>query len=136
MAEARLLFELATPNRLVVSEEVDEVVAPGVEGYFGVLPGHAPFLTALKPGEVVYRTGRNERYLACGSGFVEVRGDRVIILSETAERPEEIELSRAERAKRRAEERLAGKSREEIDCVRALIALDRALVRIQVAGRK
>ena len=102
-------FELATPSRLLVSAEVDEVVAPGSEGYFGVLPGHAPFLTTLGPGEVMYRQGGAEHRVAVAGGFAEVTGDRVIILAETAEAPEEIDRARAERARQRAEQRLAGR---------------------------
>jgi len=116
-------FELATPTRMLVSTEAEEVVAPGVEGYFGVLPGHAAFLTTLAPGEVMYR----------------MRAERVIILAEHAERPEEIDRERAERARQRAEMRLQGRSptgeSEEIDFARALEALARALTRLLVVGR-
>ena len=135
MAEPRVRFELATPNRLVVSEDVEEVVAPGLQGYFGVLPGHVPFLTSLQSGEVSYRIGRTEQYLAVSGGFAEVQGDRVTILAERAERPEEIDRERAERARQRAERRLQGKTQEEIDYTRALTAFSRALARLQVAGR-
>lgn len=135
MAEQRLRLELATPTRLVVSHEADEVVAPGVEGYFGVWPGHAPFLTTLGSGEVAYRTGREERYLAVHGGFAEVGRERVIILADSAERPEEIDVARAQRARERAEQRLAGKTLEEIDYARALAALNRAQSRLQLAGR-
>ena len=135
MAEPRARFELATPNRLVVSEDVDEVVAPGLQGYFGVLPGHVPFLTSLQSGEVAYRIGRSEQYLAVSGGFAEVQGDRVTILAERAERPEEIDRERALRARQRAERRLQGKTQEEIDYTRALTAFSRALARLQVAGR-
>ena len=135
MAETRLRFELASPNRLVVSEDVDEVVAPGIQGYFGVLPGHVPFLTSLQSGEVSYRGGRAEQYLAVSGGFAEVRGDRVIILAEHAERPGEIDRERALRARQRAERRLAGRTDEEIDYARALGAFSRALARLQVAAR-
>jgi F-type H+-transporting ATPase subunit epsilon len=132
-------FELATPTRQMVSTDADEVVAPGSEGYFGVLPGHAAFLTTLGSGEVSYRHGREEHRLSVIGGFAEVSGDRVIILAEHAERPEEIDRERAERARQRAEQRLAGKnpsgSQEEIDYTRALAALQRALARLQVAGR-
>ena len=132
-------FELATPTRQMVSTEADEVVAPGSEGYFGVLPGHAAFLTTLGSGEVSYRDGREEHRLAVIGGFAEVSGDRVIILAEHAERPEEIDRERAERALQRAEQRLAGTNpsggQEEIDYTRALAALQRALARLQVAGR-
>ncbi|OGL06120.1 MAG: ATP synthase F1 subunit epsilon [Candidatus Rokubacteria bacterium RIFCSPLOWO2_02_FULL_68_19] len=135
MAEPRVRFELATPNRLVVAEDVDEVVAPGLQGYFGVLPGHVPFLTSLQSGEVSYRIGRTEQYLAVSGGFAEVQGDRVTILAERAERPEEIDRERALRARQRAERRLQGKTQEEIDYTRALTAFSRALARLQVAGR-
>ena len=136
MAEPRVFFELATPNRLIVSEQVEEVVAPGVEGYFGVLPGHTPFLTSLQSGEVSYRVGRGEQYLAVTGGFAEVRGDRVVVLADNAERPEEIDRERALRARQRAERRLAGKTDEEIDYTRALAAFSRALTRIHVASRQ
>ncbi len=136
MPEPQIRFELATPTRLLVSKEVEEVVAPGVEGYFGVLPGHTPFLASLQSGEVAYRVGRAEQYLAVSGGFAEVRGDRVIILAERAERPEEIDRERAERARQRAERRLLGKTPEEIDYARALGAFTRALARLQVASRQ
>ena len=132
-------FELATPTRMLVSTEAEEVVAPGVEGYFGVLPGHAAFLTTLAPGEVMYRMGQHQEYLAVAGGFAEVRAERVIILAEHAERPEEIDRERAERARQRAEMRLQGRSptgdAEEIDFARALEALARALTRLLVVGR-
>ena len=96
-------LELATPTRQLVSAEADEVVAPGSEGYFGVLPGHAPFLTTLGSGEVSYRHGREEGHLAVIGGFAEVQDDRVMILAETAELPEEIDRERAEQARQRAE---------------------------------
>ncbi|HEY5724526.1 MAG TPA: F0F1 ATP synthase subunit epsilon [Methylomirabilota bacterium] len=133
-------LELATPTRMLVSAEVDEVVAPGIEGYFGVLPGHAALLTTLGSGEVSYRTGQTEKHLLVAGGFAEVQPDRVIILAEVAEAPEEIDRERAERARQRAEARLAGRhppgsEGEEIDFDRALAALGRALARIMVAGR-
>jgi F-type H+-transporting ATPase subunit beta len=131
----RLRLELATPTRLVVSETADEVVVPGVDGYFGVLPGHAPLLALVGPGEVVYRAGRSERYLAVSGGFAEVGPGHVTILAETAERPEEIDLLRARTARERAEGRLAGRRDEEVDYPRALTALARAQVRLQVGGR-
>ena len=131
MAE-RLTLEITTPMRMVVAEEVDEVVAPGSEGYFGVLPGHAPFLTTLGIGIVTYRVGRDEQKLAVAGGFCEVRNDKVIILADTAERPGEIDLARAQRARERAERLLTG-HQEDIDFARAQAALARALVRLQVA---
>ncbi len=133
----KLLLEVVTPQRLMVSEEVDEVVAPGSEGYFGVLPGHLPFITTLKIGELTYRKGREERHLAVSWGYAEVRPDKVIILADVAERAEEIDVERAEAARRRAEERLSRWSRgdETIDFARAQGALQRALTRLSVASK-
>ena len=131
----RLTLEVATPMRLVVSAQVDEVVAPGVEGYFGVLPGHAPFLTTLGIGELTYRVGREEHHLALVGGFAEVRNDKVIVLADAAERPEEIDRARAERARERAERRLTGRAADDVDFARAQAALMRALMRLHVAGR-
>jgi F-type H+-transporting ATPase subunit epsilon len=129
----RLTLEITTPLRLVVSDTVDEVIAPGSEGYFGVLPGHAPFLTTLGVGIVTYRIGRDERQLAVAGGFAEVRNDKVIILADSAERPEEIDRARAERSKERAEGRLSGRTQEEVDYARCQAALARAVTRLAVA---
>src|SRR5499425_3025047 len=131
----RLTLEIATPTRLVVAETVDEIVIPGSEGYFGVLPGHTAFLTTLGIGELMYRIGRDEHYMTVARGFAEVRNDKVIVLADTAERPAEIDRPRAERAKERAERRLAGRTDEEVDYTRALAALARAITRIMTAGR-
>jgi F-type H+-transporting ATPase subunit epsilon len=132
----RLTVELATPARLVVAETADEVVVPGIEGYFGVLPGHAAFLTTLGIGEVMYRVGRDEHYLAVSGGFAEVRNDKVIILADSAERSEEIDRARAEQAKERAERRLSGRGSDDAtDYARATAALARAVTRLQTAGR-
>jgi len=131
----RLTLELATPTRLVVSAEADEVVVPGSQGYFGVLPGHAPLLATLGIGEVTYRIGRDEHHVAVSGGFAEVRNDKVIILADAAETPADIDRARAERARDRAEARLSGRNQEEIDYARAAAALARALTRLHVAGR-
>ena len=131
----RLTLEIATPTRLVVTATVDEIVIPGSEGYFGVLPGHAPFLTTVGIGELMYRVGRDEHYLAVAGGFAEVRNDKVIVLADTGERPEEIDRVRAERARERAERRLAGRAEGEVDYTRALAALARAIARLMTAGR-
>jgi F-type H+-transporting ATPase subunit epsilon len=132
---ADLTLEVATPTRLVVAESVDEVVVPGTEGYFGVLPGHAPLLATVGIGELTYRKGREEFHLAVAGGFAEVRQDKVIVLADSAERPAEIDRERAERARQRAEQRLAGRSQEDVDYARAMCALARALTRLQVAAR-
>ena len=134
MAE-RLTLELATPTRLVVTAEVDEVVAPGSLGYFGVLPGHAPLLATLGTGEVTYRIGREEYHVAVSGGFAEVRNDKVIILADIAETPADIDRARAERARDRAEARLSGRQQEEVDYTRAMCALARAQIRLQVVSR-
>jgi F-type H+-transporting ATPase subunit epsilon len=132
----RLTLELATPTRLVVTAEVDEVVVPGSMGYFGVLPGHAPLLATLGIGELTYRIGREEYHVATSGGFAEVRNDKVIVLADVAETPADIDRARAERARDRAEGRVSGRaSQDEIDYARAMCALARALTRIQVAGR-
>src|SRR5512145_2217327 len=110
----RLKLELATPTRFVLSEESDEVVVPGADGSFGVLPGHAPLLALLGAGEVSYRVGRTERYLAVSGGFAEVGPNHVTILADTAERPDEIDAARARAARGRAEGRLAARGGEEV----------------------
>ena len=130
-------LEVATPDRLVVSDEVTELVAPGSEGYFGVLPGHIPFITTLSIGELTYWRGRDERHLAITWGYVEVLADKVIVLAETALRAEEIDAERARKSRERAEGRLkewTGGS-EAIDNTRAEAALRRALTRLDVATR-
>jgi F-type H+-transporting ATPase subunit epsilon len=129
---------IVTPERQLLRENVVEVTLPGADGQLGVLPGHAPLITELGIGELTYRgQGGSEGTLAIISGFSEVLGDRVTVLAETAERPEEIDLRRAEEAKKRAEERLAAAASDpEIDWARAAIALQRSLIRIQVARKQ
>ena len=130
----RLTLEIVTPDRLLATEAVDEVQLPGSEGYFGVLPGHAPLLSALQVGELWYRTGREMHHLAVAFGFVEVLPDRVTVLAQVAEHARDIDRERAEHARRRAEERLARPS-SEMDFERARAALMKSLVRLQVASR-
>ena len=126
-------LQIVTPDRLLVSEQVDEVEIPGSEGYFGVLPGHTPLLAALAVGELWYRKGPDKTYLSIAFGFAEVLPDRVTILARLAERAEEIDVERAEAAKKRAEERLAHKS--DVDYERARTALMKSLARLQVSSR-
>jgi F-type H+-transporting ATPase subunit epsilon len=126
-----LTLEFVTPERAIVHDDVDEVVLPGEEGFIGVLPGHAPLLAALKTGEMWYRKGTERKYAFIAGGFAEIVPDRVSILAQVAERAEDIDLARAEAAKRRAEDRIARPS-SEIDMERARIALLRALTRVQV----
>jgi len=131
------LLEVVTPHRLVVSEEAEEVIAPGAEGYFGVLGGHLPFMTTLKFGELTYRRTRGEeRHLAVSWGYAEVLPTRVTILAEAAERAEEIDTARAEQARDRAVARLGKIGDSTVDFVRAQEALLRALTRLEVAAKK
>ena len=129
-----LTLQVVTPDRSVVTQEVDEVQIPGAEGYFGVLPGHTPLLAALKIGELWYRKGSQRYYLSIVFGFAEVLPDRVTILAQIAELPEEIDVARAESARQRAEQRLAQPTLD-LDFERARIALMKALIRIQVATK-
>ena len=130
----KLLLEIVTPDKSLVREDVDEVQLPGSEGYFGVLPGHTPLLATLQVGEMWYRIGSEKHYLAIAYGFVEVLPDRVTVLAQLAERAQDIDVVRAEAAKRRAEERMAA-SVPDIDFERARIAMMKSLIRLQVASR-
>ena len=133
----RLTLEIVTPDRALLREEVDEVVVPGSEGEFGVLPGHTPLLSMLKIGELWYRQGQEKHFLAVAFGFVEVLPDRVTVLAQVGERAQEIDIARAERAKQRAEQRLAqGQlTQVDLDIERARVALLKSLLRLQVASR-
>ena len=111
------------------------VVAPGVEGQLGILPHHAPLMTTLQAGELLIRASGEEFSLAISGGFLEVRPDRIIVLADAAERAEEIDIARAEEAKRRAEERLS-RPAPEADAARAEAALQRSLARLKVAERR
>ncbi|MGD0970714.1 MAG: F0F1 ATP synthase subunit epsilon [Desulfobaccales bacterium] len=135
MSEKKLRLEVVTPDHLVLSTDADVVVCPGVEGQFGVLVGHTPFLSALAIGEMYYRLGGATEHLCVSGGFAEVTGEKVTIVAEAAERSCEIDLERARRAQERAERRLAAGKTEEIDYVRAEAALRRAMVREKVASR-
>jgi F-type H+-transporting ATPase subunit epsilon len=127
-------LQIVSADRSLVTETVDEVEIPGSDGYFGVLPGHTPLLALLGAGELWYRQGTEKHYLSMAFGFAEVQPDRVTILAQIAERADEIDIARAEAAKKRAEERLA-KSTIDMDAERARISLLKSLIRIQVASR-
>jgi F-type H+-transporting ATPase subunit epsilon len=135
MADGPIELTIVTPERSLVREMVDELEIPGADGYFGVLPQHAPLFSELKVGEVSYRQGSVWVFLAVAWGFVEVLPNQVRVLAETAERANEIDVDRARRAKERAEQRLASGSVSDIDYDRARVALERAMVRIQVSGK-
>ncbi len=132
---SHIQLEIVTPDRQVVHDLVESVTIPGKGGYLGVLPGHAPLLSELRTGEVVYTRDGTKHYLAVSWGFAEVLPERVIILVQTAERAEEIDLARAARALERAEERLKEFTDPTIDAERAREAYQRALARLQAARR-
>ena len=130
----RMQLQIVSADRSLVNETVDEVEIPGADGYFGVLPGHTPLLAVLGAGELWYRQGQEKHYLVIAFGFAEVQPERVTILAQIAEKADEIDLLRAEAAKKRAEERL-GSMQIEMDAERARIALLKSLIRLQVATR-
>lgn len=133
MPKTRL--EIVTAEKLIYSEDVDMVVAPGVEGYLGILPRHTPLMTMLNPGELHIKKDGQEVSMAITGGFLEVRPDKVVILADAAERAEDIDIARAEEAKKRAEERLAGKA-PAADLALAQASLMRALIRLKVAEKR
>ena len=139
MAETTLPTEIhldiVTPDRLVTHDAVTGVTIPGKNGYLGILPGHAPLLTELAPGDLEYTSGGAIHTLAVNWGFAEVLPDRVIVLAQSAERAEEINVERAEKAKSRAEERLKRFTDPQVDMERARQALLRAMARLQAAHR-
>jgi len=127
-------LQIVSADRSIVNEGVDEVEVPGSEGYFGVLPGHTPLLALLGTGELWFRQGSSTHYVSISNGFAEVQPDRVTILAQIAERADEIDLARAEAAKKRAEERLSS-TQPDVDWERARIALMKSIIRLQVATR-
>ncbi len=126
-------LEIVTPEKRLIGLDVDEVILPGKEGYLGVLPGHAPLLSELDIGQLMYRRGNMRHYMSMAWGFAEVLSDRVSILAEIAERAEDIDRDRADRARDRAKDRLRDQPGD-IDLRRAQIALQKALIRIHVAS--
>jgi F-type H+-transporting ATPase subunit epsilon len=131
----KIKLEIATPERMLLTEEIDEVVMPGSEGYLGIRPGHAPLLTGLDVGEISLRSGSEERYLSCSGGFAEVSEDRVTILADTAELSEEIDVERAKKAQADAETRMKGDPDPD-EFRRMELRLKRAISRIQVSERR
>jgi F-type H+-transporting ATPase subunit epsilon len=132
----KIRLRVVTPSRLVLDEEVDEVTAPGELGEFGVLPNHIAFLSTLVPGELTYKQGASKTALAISGGYAEVLDNVMTVLAPTAEFAAEIDTGRAQRAKEHAERLLAELNREEKDWLVAEAALQRALVRLQVAGKE
>ena len=133
---ATLKIEIVTAERTVLEDEAEMVVAPGVEGQLGLLPRHAPLITALAPGEIrLKKAGGEETSIAVTGGFLEIRDNKVTVLADAAERAEEIDVARAEEAMKRAQERLANRGKD-IDLERALRAMQRAQVRVKIARRR
>jgi F-type H+-transporting ATPase subunit epsilon len=134
MAEGKLLLEIVTPQGLVFSEEVDEVTATGSEGEFGVLPGHVRFVTTLKIGMLTCKVGNQTLIFFVSWAYCGVGSERMLVLADSAEKSDEIDVERAKAALKRAEERL--KKADEIDFRRAETAVERAVTRIQIAEIK
>ncbi|MBI2304613.1 MAG: F0F1 ATP synthase subunit epsilon [Chloroflexi bacterium] len=132
---ATIRLEVVTAEKVVLSQEVDVVVAPGMEGELGILPHHTPLMTMLQPGILRYRKENKEEELVVTGGFLEVRPDKVVVLADACERAEEIDIARAEAARRRAEERLKAAGTD-MDLARAEAALRRSLVRLRVGQRR
>jgi len=132
-----LHLEVITPERSVYEDDVDMVIAPGSEGYLGILPHHAPLFTTLGPGEFRVKKGGVEEVLAVFGGFMDVRANRVVVLTDAAEHVEDIDASRAQEARDRAQQVLAAGPASAADEARARAALQRALVRLRIAeGRR
>ena len=132
---ATMRLEIVTAERIVYSEDVDILVAPGIDGELGILPRHAPLLTVLKPGEIRVVKDGEDSLMAVSGGFLEVLGNKVTILADTAEREDEIDVERSEEALRRAEERVATAPAER-DLERALASMRRSQARLRVARRR
>lgn len=130
---SRIRLELVTPERLLVSQEVDEVIAPGYEGEFGVLPEHTQYLAILRIGVLRYRTGDRVQKVAVGGGFAEVTPERVVVMADVAEKAEEIDVERARQAHARAEAALKDLSMDDAQYYKMYSALQRALVRMAAA---
>ncbi|MGI6713136.1 MAG: F0F1 ATP synthase subunit epsilon [Bacillota bacterium] len=132
MAESSIKFEVVTPERVVLSLDIESVIVPGALGYLGVLPNHAPLITGLKVGVISYNKDGVKRKMAVSGGFMEVVDNKVVVLADTAELGEKIDVARAQAAKERAEKRLAERS-SDLDIARAEFALKRALSRLEAA---
>lgn len=132
---ATLKLEIITAEREIFADDIDILVAPGIEGELGILPHHAPLMTMIQPGELLVRKNGEETYMVVTGGFLEVRPDKVIVLADACERAEEIDVARAEEAKRRAEERLKTRP-PDVEAASIEAALRRSLTRLKVAERR
>src|SRR5436309_394036 len=130
----RIKLDVVTPERLVVSAEAESAQIPGQAGYLGIVPGHAPLISALRPGTLEYVADGKTFRMAVSAGYVEVLPNKVSVLAETAEKMEEIDVQRAQTSRKRAEERLRSAAKD-IEMERAMISLERAMARLQTAGK-
>lgn len=135
MADSTFKLSVVSPERLVLSEEVEAAQVPGKNGYLGILPGHAPMMTELDIGELSYRQGDRTGYLAVAWGYCEVLSDQVIVLAERAERAEDVDRERAQSSLERARQRLSNLQDPDTDFLRARTSLQRALIRVQVSQK-
>lgn len=131
----KILLEVVTPDKQLLNKEVDAVVATGVDGEFGVLYGHVPFLASLSIGELRFRDGNQTEFAAISGGFAEVTGKKITVLAEAAELAREIDVDRAKRARERAEQRMDQAAQEQLDYTRAEAALKRSMLRMRVVER-
>jgi F-type H+-transporting ATPase subunit epsilon len=131
-----ILLEIVTPERKVYGDQVNMVIARGTEGELGILPNHIPLVTPLEIAPLIIKQGNEEHRVAVSGGFMEVRKDKVVILAEAAELPEQIDVTRATAAKERAERRLNEGAKDDIDFKRAQLSLQRAVNRLEVAQKK
>jgi F-type H+-transporting ATPase subunit epsilon len=132
---ATFKLEIVTAERMVYSEDIDALVAWGVEGQLGILPHHAPLMTMLQPGDLMIRKGKEEDYFAISGGFLEVRPDKVIVLADACERVDEINIARAEEAKKKAQEAMKVAPMS-VEAASAEAALRRSIARLKVAEKK
>lgn len=135
MANSTFKLSVVSPERLVLSTEVEQVQVPGKNGYLGILPDHAPMMTELDIGELSYRQGDHTGYLSVSWGYCEVSSDQVIVLAERAELAEEVDLERAQASMERARKRLSNLQDPDIDFLRSRTSLQRALIRVQVSRK-
>lgn len=137
--EDKLKLEIVSPDKLVLSEEVDEVVVPGTQGRFGILPGHTSLLATLDVGELTYKKEKTTGYIFVNTGYAEVSADKVTILADSSERASDIDVARAEESRQRAEDRVVRAPtgiEPTIDVARAEVALKKSLVRLQIAKER
>ena len=134
-ADAKIQLDIVAPERKLQTATVDSLTIPGLDGDFSVLPGHTPFLSALRTGVMTTRSNGGTKRHAVNGGYTEVLGNKVIVLTQTVEAEDEIDVERARKARDRAERRIRGEERPDVDMRRAELALQRALIRLQTAGQ-